>query len=67
MKRLLYISILAICISNGKAEQRFFPANSIRCLNALIFNYTQNETGEIIKISPDTIYILKSGQEMTPS
>lgn len=57
MKRLLYISILAICISNGKAGQRFFLANSIRCLNALIFNYTQNETGEIFKISPDTIYI----------
>ena len=57
MKRLVFISILAICISIGKAEQRFFPANSIRCVNAMIFNYAQDEDSNMIEISPDTIYV----------
>ena len=57
MKRLVFVSILVICNSIGKAEHRFFPANSIRCLNAMIFNYAEDEEGNMIKISPDTVYL----------
>ena len=53
---MIFISILVVCIFIGKAEQRFFPANSIRCLNALIFNYVVDEEGNHIKIAPDTVY-----------
>ena len=48
MKRLVFVSILVICNSIGKAEHRFFPANSIRCLNAMIFNYAEDEEGNIV-------------------
>ena len=55
MKRLIFISILAICISISKAEQCFFPANEIECINALVFKYTI-DNGEYVAIEPDTIY-----------
>lgn len=57
MKRLIFINILVACISIGKAEHRFFPANSVSCLNALIFDCVEDEEGNIIKISPDTVYV----------
>ena len=57
MKRFVFINILVICFSIGKAEQRFFLANSVRCLNAMIFNYAKDKEDNIIEISPDTVYI----------
>ena len=57
MKRIVFISILSVCISIGKAEQRFFPANNVRCLNALIFDCVEDEEGNMIQISPDTVYV----------
>lgn len=35
MKRMIFINILVACISIGKAEHRFFPANSIHCVNVV--------------------------------
>lgn len=46
MKRLIFINILVACISIGKAEHRFFPANSVSCLNALIFDSVEDEEGQ---------------------
>ena len=57
MKRIVFISILSVSISIGKAEQRFFPANNVRCLNALIFDCVEDEEGNMIQISPDTVYV----------
>ena len=57
MWRLVFVNFLVICFSVGKAEQRFFPANSIRCLNAMIFNYAEDEEDNIVEISPDTVYV----------
>ena len=55
MKRSVFISILVICIFISKAEQRFFPANEIECINALVFKYTI-DNGEYVAIEPDTIF-----------
>ena len=52
MKRILFISILAVWFSVGKSEQRFFPANSIRCTNAIVVNFAEMD----ITIPRDTIY-----------
>ena len=57
MKRFVFINILVICFSIGKAEQRFFLANSVRCLNAMIIKYAKDKEDNIIEISPDTVYI----------
>ena len=53
------LSLFVACdkIEDDKTvDTRFFPANSIRCLNALIFNYVVDEEGNHIKIDPDTVY-----------
>ena len=47
MKRIVFIGILSVCISIGKAEQRFFPANSVRCINAMIFDRVEDEEGNM--------------------
>ena len=64
MKKISVISLfmLSLFVACDKIEDdktvdtRFFPANSIRCLNALIFNYVVDEEGNHIKIAPDTVY-----------
>lgn len=42
---------------DNTTNTHFFPANSIRCTNALIFNYVVDEEGNHTKIAPDTVYI----------
>ena len=56
---LFMLSLFVACdkIENDKTvNPQFFPANSIRCVNALIFNYVVDEEGNHIKIAPDTVY-----------
>ena len=59
MKNMLLLTALLTCTLVNKAEQRFFPANSIRCVNALVFNYMEDERGKKVQISPDTVYVEK--------
>ena len=59
MKNFLFLVAFLTCSLGSKAEQRFFLANSIRCTNALVFNYTEDKQGEKVLISPDTVYVEK--------
>jgi hypothetical protein len=55
MRKRLVLIIVIIGILGSKAEQRFFPANGIRCINAEIYSYIENEQG-MVPISPDTVF-----------
>ena len=58
MQFILFSLLFGILASNAIAQNRYYPANSIRCTNALVFNYIENADGHRVKISPpDTIYI----------